>query len=316
MAHAAFLASPACPALGPSRLTAPRHRRVPSKSSRLITRAKAADDVEDEDAKAFMGRRGTRREDVEDDADTAEARSSVKQQGGFGKPVTAKETWQPFQRTARAGLLEAADGERTGSPDHRDLVRTSLYISMEDDAFKSRTAVCLPIAAYVKRVDKLMDEFTAREIPALVAANGGTPLTTARDHRSTRDTSLRHQQIRPAQRMARGESLFLFIFVRAIGLTSCFVRSQMYSPYRTYFHNVVAQKIGIPATLAALYIGCVDRLHAKGVIPEGESIDVLIRPKARSGIAGVTAPVAPWVSFFIFFILRVFNSRIAYVQCD
>ena len=125
-----------------------------------------------------MGRRGTRREDVEDDADTAKARSSVKQQGGFGKPVTAKETWQPFQRTARAGLLEAADGERTGSPDHRDLVRTSLYISMEDDAFKSRTAVCLPIAAYVKRVDKLMDEFTAREIPALVAANGGTPLTT------------------------------------------------------------------------------------------------------------------------------------------
>ena len=178
MAHAAFLASPACPALGPSRLTAPRHRRVPSKSSRLITRAKAADDVGDEDAKAFMGRRGTRREDVEDDADTAKARSSVKQQGGFGKPVTAKETWQPFQRTARAGLLEAADGERTGSPDHRDLVRTSLYISMEDDAFKSRTAVCLPIAAYVKRVDKLMDEFTAREIPALVAANGGTPLTT------------------------------------------------------------------------------------------------------------------------------------------
>ena len=75
----------------------------------------------------------------------------------------------------------------------------------------------------------------------------------------------------------------------------------MYSPYRTYFHNVVAQKIGIPATLAALYIGCVDRLHAKGVIPEGESIDVLIRPKARSGIAGVTAPVAPWVSFFFFF---------------
>ena len=48
MAHAAFLASPACPALGPSRLTAPPHRRVPSKPSRLITRAKAADDVEDE----------------------------------------------------------------------------------------------------------------------------------------------------------------------------------------------------------------------------------------------------------------------------
>lgn len=297
MAHAAFLASPACPALGPSRLTAPRHRRVPSKPSRLITRAKAADDVEDEDAKAFMGRRGTRREDVEDDADTAEARSSVKQQGGFGKPVTAKETWQPFQRTARAGLLEAADGERTGSPDHRDLVRTSLYISMEDDAFKSRTAVCLPIAAYVKRVDKLMDEFTAREIPALVAANGGTPLTTVEIIEALETHLFVTNKYAPPKGW-REVSLFLFIFVWTILLTWCFVRSQMYSPYRTYFHNVVAQKIGIPATLAALYIGCVDRLHAKGVIPDGESIDVLIRPKARSGIAGVTAPVAPWVSLF------------------
>ena len=81
----------------------------------------------------------------------------------------------------------------------------------------------------------------------------------------------------------------------------CFVRSQMYSPYRTYFHNVVAQKIGIPATLAALYIGCVDRLHAKGVIPEGESIDVLIRPKARSGIAGGHRAGCAVGKFFLFF---------------
>ena len=95
----------------------------------------------------------------------------------------------------------------------------------------------------------------------------------------------------------------------------------MYSPYRTYFHNVVAQKIGIPATLAALYIGCVDRLHAKGVIPDGESIDVLIRPKARSGIAGVTAPVAPWVSFWLFwlfwlfcFIWFIWLFRLSYVR--
>ena len=310
MAHAAFLASPACPALGPSRLTAPRHRRVPSKSSRLITRAKAADDVEDEDAKAFMGRRGTRREDVEDDADTAKARSSVKQQGGFGKPVTAKETWQPFQRTARAGLLEAADGERAGSPDHRDLVRTSLYISMEDDAFKSRTAVCLPIAAYVKRVDKLMDEFTAREIPALVAANGGTPLTTVEIIEALETHLFVTNKYAPPKGWREVSLLDLYFYLRMNNWTDVVFCVQMYSPYRTYFHNVVAQKIGIPATLAALYIGCVDRLHAKGVIPEGESIDVLIRPKARSGIAGVTAPVAPWVSFFYFFLLPVFNSGI------
>ena len=269
MAHASLSTPVARVGLGARKTRAPR--RVSTVARAGKTGAGDDGDADDTAGGKFMGRRGTYRKEVEDDAETAAARSSVKQQGGFGKPVTAKETWQPFQRTARAGLLEAAEGERTGSGESRDLVLTSLYISMEDDAFKSRTAVCLPIAAYVKRVDKLMDEFTARELPALVESKGGAALTTPEII----------------------EALETHLFVTN---KYCAPKGwrELYSPYRTYFHNVVAQKVGIPATLAALYIGCVDRLRAKGVIPEGEGIDVLIRPKARNGMAGVTAPVAPW----------------------
>ena len=174
MAHASLSTPVARVGLGARKTRAPRRVSTVARAGKTG----AGDDDNADDGAKFMGRRGTYRKEVEDDAETAAARSSVKQQGGFGKPVTAKETWQPFQRTARAGLLEAAEGERTGSGESRDLVLTSLYISMEDDAFKSRTAVCLPIAAYVKRVDKLMDEFTARELPALVQAKNGAALTT------------------------------------------------------------------------------------------------------------------------------------------
>ena len=69
---------------------------------------------------------------------------------------------------------------------------------------------------------------------------------------------------------------------------------EAYSPYRTYFHNVVAQRVGIPATLAALYIGCVERLKLKGALQV--DVDVMIVPKAKgaSGAFGVTQPKAPW----------------------
>ena len=54
----------------------------------------------------------------------------------------------------------------------------------------------------------------------------------------------------------------------------------MYSPYRTYFHHVVAQKVGIPATLASLYLGCVFRLKQQGILKE--DVDVLLRPKGAN----------------------------------
>lgn len=191
----------------------------------------------------------------------------MKLDGAFGKPSASKETWEPFQRAARAGLLASYVESKDGG-ESSDLIINSLYIAQEDDTFKSRTAVCLPSDAYVKRVDKLIAEFMQRDYPKLEEA--GTT--------STADVI---------------EALEEYLYVQNSYRTPNGWR-EMYSPYRTYFHNVVAQKVGIPATLAALYIGCVDRLEARGVLPEG--VDVLIRPKApgASSSAGVTGPVAPW----------------------
>jgi len=257
---------------------------APSRRTRS-TRARAkAENVSPDDPK-FLGRKGTRRDEITDeDADTTVARVAVKLDGAFGKPSAAKETWEPFQRAARAGLMDAyvaggasaAAGSKRGDASaeeedaedaEADVVHTSLCIAMEDDAFKSRTAVPLPIDAYVKRVDKLVNEFMQRDYESLVAA--GT--TTTRD---VIDALEDYLYVQNQYRAPKGWR-------------------EMYSPYRTYFHNVVAQKIGIPATLAAIYIGCVERLAERGVLTEG--VDVCVRPKgARDSAAGVTAPSPPW----------------------
>lgn len=264
---------------------APPRARRGARTSHVLRaserRAQTGDDSAESGADRgdkLMGRRGTFREAKEDDEATAQVKKSVKLDGAFGKPSASKETWEPFQRTARAGLIEACLGGADGAAKpacEADLVMTSLYVAMEDDAFKSRTAVCLPVDAYVKRVDKLVNEFMQRDFPKLPVKEGS-------DGPSADDVVAALEEYLYSQNDYRVPGGW----------------REAYSPYRTYFHNVVAQKVGIPATLAALYIGCVDRLHAKDVIPDGESIDVLIRPKARSGIAGVTAPVAPWVSLF------------------
>lgn len=220
---------------------------------------RASSNENDGDGGKFMGRKGTNRDLVDDDEGTKEARAAVKLDGAFGKPSASKETWEPFQREARAGLLASYVGAEDGGAGS-DLVLNSLWIAQEDDAFKSRTAVCLPIDAYVKRVDKLVTEFMQRDYVKLEEA--GTVSTT--DVIEALEDYLYSQN---SYRTPKGWR-------------------EMYSPYRTYFHNVVAQKVGIPATLAALYIGCVRRLHERGVIPEG--VDVLIRPKAEAQAAGVT----------------------------
>jgi hypothetical protein len=242
-----------------------RARRASHVRAGTSERRAGAGDSDSSRPEKLMGRKGTNREATEDDVETAAVKKAVKLDGAFGKPSASKETWQPFQRAARAGLLEAC----LTPSDADDLVLTSLYLAMEDDAFKSRTAVCLPIDAYVKRVDKLVTEFMQRDYAAMESA--GEEITTVRVIDALEDFLY-------AQNKYRAPAGW----------------REMYSPYRTYFHNVVAQKVGIPATLAALYIGCVDRLRANGALKE--DVDVLLRPKASNaaGAAGVTAPKAPW----------------------
>lgn len=119
---------------------------APSRRTRS-TRARAkAENVSPDDPK-FLGRKGTRRDEITDeDADTTVARTAVKLDGAFGKPSAAKETWEPFQRAARAGLMDAyvgggasaeagskrgdASAEEDASAE-ADVVHTSLCIAME-----------------------------------------------------------------------------------------------------------------------------------------------------------------------------------------
>jgi hypothetical protein len=222
-----------------------------------------------------MGRLGTNRVAGEDDEDTAAAKRSVTVDGAFGKPSACKETWEPFQRKAREGLLDACLGGPDGdakTATEADLVVTSMCVAVEDDAFKSRTAVCLPTEAYAKRVDKLVHEFMQRDYARLEVPNGGT----APAPKDVIDALEKYLYGECAYRVPGGWR-------------------EAYSPYRTYFHNVVAQKVGIPATLAALYIGCVERLKRKGALLV--DVDVMIAPKAKgaaSGAFGVTQPKAPW----------------------
>ena len=224
----------------------------------------------------LMGRRGTFREAKEDDEATAQVKKSVKLDGAFGKPSASKETWEPFQRAARAGLLDACVGGADGAAkpaSEADLVMTSLYVAMEDDAFKSRTAVCLPVDAYVKRVDKLVNEFMQRDFPKLPVPEG-SDVPKAEDVVDALEDYLYSQN---GYRVPGGWR-------------------EAYSPYRTYFHNVVAQKVGIPATLAALYAGCVERLREKGALAEDVDVMIVQKAKGASGAFGVTAPKAPWGS--------------------
>jgi hypothetical protein len=99
--------------------------------------------------------------------------------------------------------------------DAADVVFTSLCISKEDDAYKSRTAVPLPIEAYVKRVDKLVVEFMQRDYVRLEEA--GTT--------STAEVI---------------EALEDYLYVQNSYRAPAGWR-EMYSPYRTYFHNVVGR---------------------------------------------------------------------------
>ena len=110
------------------------------------------------------GRSGTNRESKEYSEEELKAQKAFVQ-GDFGKVSTAKETWEPFVRASRAGLLdEIQKCENSNEMLNCDAVLASLFIAVEDDAFKSRTSVCLPQEAYVKRLQKLMDEFEMRDI--------------------------------------------------------------------------------------------------------------------------------------------------------
>ena len=200
----------------------------------------------------FLGRTGRRTGDAESIAKAYESKeaetlkNATGMQYAFGKPQSPRETWEPFAREAREGLKrEHARGTAC------DAVAASLHVAVEDDAFKSRTSVCLPRDAYVKRMDKLVNEFVQRDL----------------SYMSAEDKADAGKMIDAIER---------YLFEEQEYRTPQGWR-EAFSPYRTYFHNVIAQKVGIPASIASIYLGFLDRLKAKGELDACGDIKVTLR---------------------------------------
>jgi hypothetical protein len=206
----------------------------------------------EEEGRTFLGRTGRRTGDAESIAKNyaeKEAETLAKSAGrqyAFGKPQSPKETWEPFAREARMGLVEEYRRGAKG-----DAVTASMHLAVEDDAVQGRTSVCLPREAYTKRMDKLVNEFVQRDL----------------SYMSAEDKADADKMIEAVER---------YLFEEQQYRTPTGWR-EAFSPYRTYFHNVIAQKVGIPATLAAIYIGFLERLKAKGELDACGDIKVLLR---------------------------------------
>ncbi len=73
----------------------------------------------------------------------------------FGKPAAPRELWEGFARRFRSDFLaEAAKPDAEG-----DVARAALLLAAEDDAVATRTAVPLPVEAYLERLDNRVQDF-------------------------------------------------------------------------------------------------------------------------------------------------------------
>jgi hypothetical protein len=211
---------------------------------------------------SLNGRNGSNRtyKDAAEE-DLKEQRKFV--QGEFGKVSTAKETWEPFVRASRAGLLDEVQKCRnTKEMLDCDVVLGSLFIAVEDDAFKSRTSVRLPQESYVARLKKLMNEFEQRDVERFGGVYDDRMILKALERYLYEE----HQYRPPVGWM------------------------EAFSPYRTYLHHVIAQKVGIPAALAAIYMGCVKILRAKNILKD----EAYVLISSARGLDPNVLPKSPW----------------------
>ena len=175
----------------------------------------------------------------------------------FGKPAAPKELWSGFARTFRDGFLE-----EMAKPDC-DVARAALLLAGEDDAVTSRTAVPLPVDAYLGRLDSLASDFMVAYC----------------------DTEA-HEEDRAAQL-----DTFLYDHCRFRTPTAW---TEVNSPYRTYLHHVLAQKVGRLESLAQVHCALLQRLQHRGVLV---GADVYVAPGGRhpvtraAGTQVVSTPV-------------------------
>ena len=141
-------------------------------------------------------------------------RANAGMQYEFGKPQSPKETWEPFAREARVGLAEEYRRGAEATPWRRLCTWRWRTTRSRDE----RACVCRE--AYFKRVDKLVNEFVQRDL----------------SYMSDEEKADGDAMIAAVERFLYEEQKYR----TPTGWREAF------SPYRTYFHNVIAQRLGFP----------------------------------------------------------------------
>lgn len=148
----------------------------------------------------------------------------------FGKPSAPREMYQKYADMARNALLESLQEGGTF-----DVLEAALQIAAEDDAIKTQSVVQLPVQFYVRRRDRMADEFAKFYLPT-----DRTPQTILRALEAYMFDTMKYK-------LAVNEL-------------------EVFSSYRTYTHHVLAQKCGNGVGLAVVLGGMVKKLQEQGVI--------------------------------------------------
>eukprot|EP00894_Picocystis_sp_ML_P002355 jgi/Pico_ML_1/52872/g3513.t1 len=135
--------------------------------------------------------------------------------------------YQKYADAARTALLENLQA------DEFDVLEAALQVAAEDDAVKSQSVVQLPVQSYVRRRDRMADEFAKFYLP---------------DDRSS-------ENILKALEEYMFDTMKYKLAVNEL---------EVFSSYRTYAHHVLAQKCGNSVGLSIVLGGMVYKLQEKG----------------------------------------------------
>jgi len=154
----------------------------------------------------------------------------------FGKPQAPQEVWEGIARSARAELQKQVDHLDGLGGGGGDVVLAALEIASEDDAVKTRTHIPLPVESFSQRLDSIVGECRS--------------------------------QLSSSQTPVEQVSVVTHHLFNTWGLRmSKDMNDGLYSPYRVYMHQVLAQRCGTQVACAAILHALLDRLQVCGALP-------------------------------------------------
>lgn len=221
-----------------------------TKRARVFSVRASADGDLEKLRKASGFGRGKRFSDATDKVQLKEKLESAREleQANWADGGGFTGAWRVHYAEHREAFLHQLELSKEGKADVLDW---AMQIAAEDDALATHSVVQLPVKAYLKRVDSMVNEFTVRDLPKVLE---GFDVNVSDEKRA----------------LAIGRAVEEFLFsTRKYRITNkmMVVECAMYTPYRIYMQNVLTQVQGSPNSLAALLLAFLDRLAATGNLP-------------------------------------------------